>query len=177
MDYTEGAISIPRDAMIAATIDKLGEPEAGNSQFTKENLFDTFHDRRVYVLRHELMVAFIEEQTEATEWVSEVQDCDSRTIIFGRDCIKAAYGFGWKHGLAAYKISYDSASLGDQSSKRKRLAGYHATPLVWSHRNGIELTPWIIQPKPLYTSGNEGEARIQDHESEIRFWVCMEQIT
>ncbi len=175
MDYTEGAIDVPAEALRRAHLEHFGHPVKGNSQFTAKNFDDSFGDRRYYVLRRSKLIALIENETEALPWIEDVCDCDSKTIVFGADLIKAARRFGWKRGAGAFDLWYTSKTLG--LPHVNRLDGYHSAPLVWTvDDDGERFQPVIIQPKTIYNNDVISDAQIQDPKDEIKFYVFASSI-
>ena len=173
MDYTEGAVDVPASVLIDKAEEKLGPMSLGNSQFRKEHLYDLIDDSRYYVLTLENARRLVHDMTVARTWKKSRRDCDTRTFMFASDIAEFAYTAGWEYGLAIWRIKYDSRSLTD--NPKVRLAGYHATPLIWTFdEEGGDYEPYLIQPKNLLDNGVETNAVFQRPQEEILFWVVAE---
>lgn len=176
MDYTRGALDVPRAALIAALLRQLGNSQDGNSTFTARNFLDLVGDRRYYVLTEEAARAFAERYWTPEPWVADVCDCDSKTTCAGADSIRAVRGLGWQFGLAALWLNYTSKSMGLPHAPGNRMAGYHQAPLVFV-RVGDDIQARIVQPPHVYDSGKTRPALWQTPAEEMRFWVVAGGLT
>lgn len=172
MDYTAGALDVPREVLLRALFDHLGQPDRGSAGawFTKEHLYDLVGDRRYYCLREAEARALVDAVVQPRLWVAEICDCDSRTTCFGADIITAALDFDWSYGAGVVALNYASKTLGLPHSDR--LSGYHQTPLLFLF-DGKDIIPWAVQPP----GPNGAPALWQRPADEIKLWVCASGIT
>ena len=176
MDYTKGALDVPRAALMSTLLRQMGNPAEGNSAFTMRNFWDLVGDRRYYVLTEENARAFIDEVVSAENWTPDVGDCDSKTTCAGADIIRAAKRRRWEYGLAAFWLNYTSKSMGLPHAPGQRMAGYHQALLIFV-RKGDDIVAWIVQPPHVYDSGKIRPALWQLPADEMRFWVVAGGLT
>lgn len=176
MDYTQGAIDVPRAALVSALLRQLGNPTEGNSSFTLRNFWDLVGDRRYYAPTEDRAQAFVERYWSPEPWVADVCDCDSKTTCAGADSIRAARNLQWQFGLAALWLNYTSKTLGLPHHPGDRMAGYHQAPLVFV-RVGDDIQARIVQPPHLYGNDQTRGAVWQLPADEMRSWVVAGGLT
>jgi len=173
MDYFKGSIDAPREILINRWYEIAGEPKKGNSLFTRAHFFDTVDDARYVCLTLDNAKQFVEDFNKYRQWFKR-RDCNKKMRGFGVDLSDAAEELGMQGDgtLGIWSLAYDSRNL--SSNVEKRLAGYHATPLVWTwEASKGNFFPYVVQPKSIWGSGVKKGAVWQTPEQEVIFWVSI----
>lgn len=171
MDYTIGAIDVPADAAFKAVLTRLGPPAPGpRASLTRNHLRDLVKDRRGYCLRRPALEAAVAAYCRPRRWITDVCDCDSKTICAASELIDMAVELGYQFGLWMFWLDYVPSSA--ELAPSDRLRGYHDAPLFLTYDDAKQdLDVVVVQPPHRYENGATRGAIFAPSEQEVRFYT------